>query len=253
MTQLLDRPTEGRPSPWLNASAPAFTQRGVSAYQAHAGASAERALRSAFPTVDAVLGGEAFDTLARRFWREHPPVRGDLGQWGEGLASFIDTQGRLDEAPYLADVARLDWTLAQAERAPDRPFDPASLQRLGEAEASALFIQLVPGAAVLHSTWPLASIWLAHQATDEADPFAPVRKALAERREDWALVWREGWRARAVQVDAPTARWTLALLQDASLAEAFEAAGDGFEFEPWLVLALQSGWLSGVRIEPSTG
>ncbi|MBC7956024.1 MAG: hypothetical protein H7Y33_09170, partial [Cytophagales bacterium] len=41
-----------------------------------------------------------------------------------------------------------------------------------------------------------------------------------------------------------TARWTQSLLRGDSLQAAWAEAGDGFEFEAWLVQALQCGWIA---------
>ncbi|HJV63210.1 MAG TPA: putative DNA-binding domain-containing protein, partial [Albitalea sp.] len=83
--------------------------RGLRAYRANADASAARAMASAFPTVQMLIGEEDFAQLAREFWRAAPPLRGDLGEWGDGLADWIASHAQLAAWPYLADCARLDW------------------------------------------------------------------------------------------------------------------------------------------------
>ena len=60
--------------------------RGLQAYRANADASAARALGTAFPTVQALVGDEDFAHLAHEFWRFDPPTRGDLGDWGDAFA-----------------------------------------------------------------------------------------------------------------------------------------------------------------------
>ncbi|MBL0094465.1 MAG: putative DNA-binding domain-containing protein [Piscinibacter sp.] len=60
----------------------ARAERGLAAYRANASALAERALAAACPTLQAMLGEADFAALARAFWRDHPPQRGDLGEWG---------------------------------------------------------------------------------------------------------------------------------------------------------------------------
>src|SRR5204863_65107 len=56
--------------------------RGLQAYRANADASAARALATAFPTVQQLVGEQDFARLARDHWRACPPQRGDLGEWG---------------------------------------------------------------------------------------------------------------------------------------------------------------------------
>ena len=56
---------------WLRGT-PARQRRGLQAYQAHAGALAERALIAAFPTVAELVGAESFAALARACWQAWP-------------------------------------------------------------------------------------------------------------------------------------------------------------------------------------
>ncbi len=223
-------------------------QRGMQAYQANAGASAERALASSFPTVQALMGDESFAALARAFWHARPPVRGDLACFGEGLPAFIADSEQLIDVPYLADSARLDWLLAVAEHAADATTDVASLNLMAELTPPTLKLELMPGVALLASAYPVVSVWRAHQAgEDAAAQWAAARLALAAGTGESAVVWRSGWRAQAMVVGADTARWMMSLLRESTIAVALDAAGERFEFEPWLLLALQQGWLLRAR------
>ncbi len=219
---------------------PAGVARGLQAYQANAGASAERALAAAFRTVQALVGDDSFAALARAYWQAEPPERGDLAQFGAGLPAFIATSEQLADVPYLADVARLDWLLAEAERASDAQVAPETLQLLSEVDPARLHLALMPGVAVLASPYPIVSLWKAHQPTDDA---AEQRRRLDLSRGEHAVVWRAGWRACAEAIDPATAQWMQALLNGESLAAALEHAPSGFAFEAWLVQALQQQWL----------
>lgn len=234
--------------PWA-AARPAGVRRGLQAYQANAGAAAERALAASFPTVQALMGDESFATMARAFWHAHPPMRGDLACFGEGLPSFIAASDQLADVPYLPDVARLDWWLACAERARDEAPEPATLALLAEHEPAQLRITLLPGTAVLGSAFPVVSLWRAHQPGDEAVAHRDAaRAALAAGQGEHAVVARAGWRAVATAVDAPTARWMGSLLRGQTLASALSDAGEGFDVEVWLVQALQQPWLGRVCV-----
>jgi hypothetical protein len=246
MSALLKR-DEGVLQGWVGHAA-VRAQRGMQAYQANAGASAERALAASFPTVQALVGEESFAAMARAFWHANPPLRGDLAWFGEALPAFIADSEQLADVPYLPDVARLDWLLALAERAADGKAEAATLNLLAEADPSELCIELMPGVAVLASAYPVVSLWLAHQAGDDAATHrANARNALAAGVGEQALVERAGWRGSALVVDAASARWTRSLLRGDTLSQALAEAGDGFEFEPWLVQALQRGWLMRVK------
>jgi hypothetical protein len=234
--------------PWLQPGAPRRLARGLATYRANAGAHAERALAAAFPTVQALIGAEAFAALARAVWRAHPPSRGDMACFGASLLSFLAEEAAPPEVPYLRDSARLDWALAQAECAVDGTLDAASLALLGSIDAGQLLPRLAPGFSVVRSAWPVLSIWRAHQAAEDGpQALAEAQQALREHRGETAMVWRQGWKSRAVLLrDEPEARWCEALLQSPSLAAALDQAGEGFDIERWLPQALQQGWLLGV-------
>lgn len=235
-------------------------QDGVSAYRGNACAAANATLAATFPTVAALVGDASLRLLARAYRQAEPPARGDLAWFGEQLPDFIAASTDLAELPWLADVARLDWALAQAEAAPDAEPDRASLALLAELDPAALRLRLAPGSALLESRWPVVTIWQAHQAPEpgsadasqaalaDADSrWALVRAALAGRRGETALVWRDGWRARVAAPAPAEAALIGALLSGASLGDALQAAGPALDFGAWLAGALQTGRLLGAQ------
>lgn len=222
--------------------APHVAAPGLHAYRAHAHAAAERALAAACPTVGALLGPEDFARLAREFWHAHPPLRGDLGEWGDALPAWIEAHPGLAEWPYLADCARLDLALHRCERAADASPDPASLALLAATEPARLHLRALPGVAVITSRWPLASIHAAHTDGDER-LFDRARDRLRAGEGEAVVVARAGWRGAVHAVDAAGAAFLQAVLDGADLAHALDAAGDGFDFAGWLAHALRGRWL----------
>jgi len=221
-------------------------RRGLAAYRANAGALAERALAAAFPTVAQLVGDETFAALSRAFWHADAPRLGDIGEWGEALADFVAADPQLASEPYLADVARLDWSVHRAERASDDAPEPQGLALLGSLPPERLRVRLRAGTAILVSHYPVASIWHAHRSDGDA-AFAAARQALAAGRGESVRVLRQGWRVGVSRCERADATFTAALLHGETLADALVAAGAGFDFEPWLIGALRTGMLAGVR------
>ncbi len=219
--------------------------RGLAAYRANAGAVAERALASAYPTLQQLLGEDAFAALARACWRHHPPTAGDLGLWGDALPALIAAAGSLASEPYLADIARLEWAVHLAERAADAT-PPQGLERLAHDEPAALALRLAPGTALVDSRHPVVAIWQAHRSSAD-DRFAPVRAAFAAGTGECALVARDGWRATVRALPPDEARYSQALLAGGSLGAALTAAGAAFDFQGWLIAALQQQRLVAVE------
>jgi Putative DNA-binding domain len=219
------------------------SSHGLAAYRSNAGAVAERALGSAYPTIAALIGAESFAALSRHFWHERPPVRGDVGEWGEALPAFIADSEQLAGEPYLADSARLDWAVHAATRAADASGAwPPALEALATTQPSQLRLQLAAGAAVVASRWPIVTIWQAHHGDEDFDT---VRAAFAAERAQTALVWRDDrFKVHVEALDnSADAAFTAASIAGHSLAAALDAAGALFSFERWLERALRSRWL----------
>lgn len=261
---------------WLRAPRHGPTvARGLAAYRAHAGHLSERALAAAFPTVQQLLGEESFALLARDFWRQQPPQQGDLATWGAGLPAFIAQVPTLAEEAYLPDTARLEWALHRLQAAADAPAPaadglPPGLPRLATHEPAGLWLQLPPGSELLVSRWPVFSLWQAHRAgaegEEDAGPaesaraadsvsataaFAAARAALAAGRGEQGLLTREGWAPRAWPLGEAEARFVGALLAQQPLAAALDVAGTAFDFQAWLIAALQRRLLVAVSLQPT--
>jgi hypothetical protein len=215
---------------------------GLGVYRANAHAHAERTLAGTCPVVHALLGDGAFHALARALWHRHPPLSGDLGEWGEALADFIAAEPDLDELPYLSDVARLEWALHQAARAPEARPDPASFARLQTDDPDQLHPRAAAGSWVLASPWPVLSIVDAHLHGEPG--FDTVAQSLRDGVQEAVRVWRHAGRVHAAAIDAPTARFEARLLAGHSLGHALaEAPLD--DLSAWLTEAVQAGRLLG--------
>jgi hypothetical protein len=230
---------------WLRESG-ARAEQGVAAYRSNAAAIAERSLAAAFPTLQQLLGDESFAQLARVFWLQRPPQRGDLAWFGDGLPAWIEADAQLASEPYLADVARVDWAVHAIEQAADVAQPPAGLALLGELDPSRLLLRLRPGLVLQRSPWPVATIWQAHRR-DDAERFAPVREAFARGDGELALIARSDWRAQVEALDEGTFTFMSHVQRGDDLAHALENSGDAWAFDHWLQRALTQQWLQGIR------
>lgn len=239
------RGDDSRLAPWLRDGGER-AQQGLEAYRGNAAAIAERALASAYPTVQQLIGEPSFVQLARAFWQRQPPGCGDLARYGDTLPGWLADERQLASEPYLCDVARVDWAVHTIELAADVPVPPAGLSLLAEHDPSQLVLRLRPALALVVSQWPVVTIWQAHR-NDAGDRFAPVREAFAHGVAETALVARPQWQAAVSALDAAATRFMVALQRGASLAAALDAAGAAFDFEAWLGDALRQHWLQGVE------
>ena len=241
---LFDRPPESTPKNIAAQASPAWL-RGQKVYQTNGHALACSALGAAYPVVAQLLGGPSFEALARTLWHASPPQCGDVGRWGHTLAAFISASPPLADAPYLADVARLEWALHTCASAADAPPpNPASFALLAEHDLSRIFLRLAPGCAVLSSTWPVVSIVHAHLRPAESPTLGDVGRLLRAGVGEEALVWRTGFRPSVRSAPPGEAAWVAALLAGQTLGGALDSLPH-FDAAAWLSMAVQTGLLLG--------
>lgn len=243
-TQLLDL---------LEARSPQTT-RGLAAYRANGHALAERSLCAVYPVIAALMGSDNFALLARDLWHGHPPRCGDLAQWGDALPGFLQTNPQLADAPYLSDVAHVEWALHRAAGAPDVEPDLRSFARLGQEDPQGLALTLAPGIGVITSHYPVASLITAHLF--ETPSLAEAAQRLHDGQGEHALVWRQGVRPRVAGMGTAGTLLVKALLAGADLPQALDtacanagpgAASDVFDFSAWLNAAVTDGLVIGVH------
>jgi hypothetical protein len=224
--------------------------RGLQTYQANASASALRSVQTAYPVIAQLVGDETFALLARDFWSQHPPTRGDLAQWGGDLPVFIASITALQTEPYLGDVAKIEWALQIAATATDKTTDLTTFSLLTEHDPGALSLLLAPGTALVHSHYPIASILTAHLYASPS--FEEVGQKLQQKSPEIALVWRQGLRPMVALCTASDAAFVGQLLAGKSLLDALNTATEEesgkFDFNAWLPLAVQNGLLIGAQL-----
>lgn len=222
--------------------------RGLNCYKSNAHAMAERALMAAYPVVNAILSTDSMAQLARALWHAHPPMRGDLAQWGDSLADFIQRSPQLNALPWLPNVARVEWALHLAEGAADALADHNSLALLATGDPEHLTLRLAPGLQLLHSPFSVVAVVRAHQQATETEQAQAIERLgdiwcppIAEH----ALVWRLGHQpANLRTADEAEARFLSALLAGQALLPALESCE--LDFSAWLPEALQQGLVMGV-------
>lgn len=221
-------------------------QRGLQVYRANGQVLAERALAAAYPVLQQLLGDDSFAQLAHAFWHRHPPQHGDMNRWGAELADDLQQDPQLQDDPYLADVARLEWALHSCGMAADVEADPASYARLLSEDPATLALRLAPGCAVLPSAWPTVSIVQAHRlGTDLDEAGQRLRAGYAET----AVLWRAGLQPQLRAAQPGEAALLQALTQGQTLGHALDAAlaqAPDFDFSTWLQDAVTRALVLGV-------
>ncbi len=176
------------------------------------------ALANDYPAVRRVLGEGAFGSLVVRYERSFRSASHDLGRVGEHLARFLEDDPLAVELPFLPDLARLEWALAEAFVAvDDEPVTWASLASLGPDAVADRPLRLRAGTSLVRSPWPVSEIWRLRERAD-----GDVDLAL-EGRPEAIVVHRAGLELRTRQVSETEASLIERAAQGVRLAD---LAGD---------------------------
>ena len=136
----------------------------IAVYRGNLLANYTGALRDVYPVMLRLVGEAFFGALARAYARQVPSRSGDLHDFGEELAAFLEGFAPACELPYLPDVARLEWAVHRIFHAhvPER-LDPAELAAVPPEQLADLRFDLSPAARLLRSAYPVLTIWRVNQ------------------------------------------------------------------------------------------
>ncbi len=144
------------------------------------------ALDDTYPVLHAVLGDEVFSALGEEFVAAHPSVHRSIRWYGRELSEFLSRRPPYAEQPILAELALLEWTLAEVFDAADAEPQPRSALSAVDASAwSELTFEFHPSLRRLPLHWNTAAVWQA-VSRDETPP----DPACAEHPVPW-LLWRQ--------------------------------------------------------------
>lgn len=195
-------------------------------YRNNVAVSLTAALRTTFPVVEALVGTEFFNGMARAYVAGNPPQSALMALYGQSFPAFIAAFAPANPVPYLADVARLEAARVTAHHAQDAPCvtgdEFAALAP--EALADARFT-IHPSAIILESAYAIVSIWAAHQGMHD---LADVDVDAAEA----ALVVRPDMDVTVTRLAPGLAIALAALAADKPLGDAVQAAATEPAFQP---------------------
>ncbi len=149
------------------------------------------ALRDVYPVVERLVGREFFGFAADRYIPRHPSHHGNLHCFGGEFGAFLDGFPPAAGLPYLADVARLEWSVHESFHAADHA--AMALDRLAAVPAEELprlTFTLHPACRLLESRFPVHRIWQVNQPGVKADETVDLGAGgvrLLIRRRDYAV------------------------------------------------------------------
>lgn len=119
-------------------------------------------LAGAYPVIVQLVGEDFFRRITRAYIGQYGSKSGNLHRYGDAMAEFLAEYEAACDLVYLSDVAALEWACHRAYFAEDTAtleiVDLAGVppERFGE-------LILYVNGSLLHSNYPVAAIWHAHQ------------------------------------------------------------------------------------------
>lgn len=219
--------------------------RGLKAYQSNGHHLAQRVLSAAYPVTEQLLGPASMADLARALWHRHPPVKGDLGLWGNLLPDFLEKDAQLETEAYLSDVAKAEWALHLCASASDISPKPASFALLTTEDPVNLRFLLSPGCFAMSSRWPIVHILAAHLTGGPSleSVGADLRAGLTQD----LIIWRQGFAPQFRLAQFAEHQFLNLLIDGISVGAALDRSPD-FSFPDWFPMAVQTGMVLGVQV-----
>ena len=200
-------------------------QKRFGVYRNNVMVSLTESLRSAFPTVDMLVGEDYFRAMARVYISGNPPKSAMLATYGEDFGTFLDTFEPLAELPFLGDVARLEFAWLRAYNSADkRPLDPEQLQSIDPEQLGGLTFTLHPACQLLSAGHAAYSIWAAHKTEDPSSAMASV-----EDHPEEILITRPEWDVTVISMPSGGYTFAKGLADGNTLAEAAGMAAEAHE------------------------
>ncbi len=165
--------------------------------------------------VERLVGEDFFDRMAVAFARAAPPEAPQLDEYGSGFAGFVKDFPGTEQLPYLAELARLDWQVAELGRAQHCADGGPLLQLDGGVR--------LQFAAPLRSFAASCAIGRLRAAI-LAEDLAELERAAGATGEHHYALWRSEAGVIVRSVSASSARFLDAVLAGADGAAALAAA-----------------------------
>lgn len=173
------------------------------------------ALKEDFPATRAVLGDERFHNLVTGYLLEHPPTEPSITHCGSHLADYLRNHPMREDAPFIADLAKLERATVEVFPGPDAaPLDPDALRAVAVEDWPAMKLMLQPSAQILALDWRVSDLL---RAVEDRRPWSPAEQGAVK-----VVVWRRNSRVFHRDLDPPEANALEAAAHSATFAEICE-------------------------------
>lgn len=150
-------------------------RRRLNVYRNHFRKSLATGLADVYPATRELLGERYFDAMAGFYVAVRPPRDPRICRYGYDFPRFLSGRDELEDSPYVPEVARLEWAIAELGDAPDMTaIDWSAFQRMAGNLAGAVQIRFAPSVVLFDSEWPVHVIRARTLADMGAEAIAPL-------------------------------------------------------------------------------
>lgn len=214
---------------WAGSDGISATAR-LAVYRNNSRALFEQALERTFPVVRQRVGQDYFRQLTHFYRVAHPSRAGDLHEVGREFAGFVSSHLADSGYAWLAELATLEWAVADAGVAGDSSTTSvAALAGLSPDAVATVRLRFVPSLRRIAGTVPVPSVWRANQPGAQE---APVDLASGP---EYVIVHRTGDGVQLRAVSRNEFEFIDALAGDATLDAAIEESALAIERLPGLL------------------
>jgi hypothetical protein len=225
---------------WLTAPADVDLRDRLAVYVNGYPARIQEALNEVFPALAHVLGHATFTSLTARYIAATPLCSYNLNEGGAKLVDFLRSDELAEKLPFTPDLAMLEWRLARAFHAHEKP--PVELSTFGSWQLDdwdRAVLHFQPSVAVVRSAWPIREIWEAREV-----PREEIDIDLQGRPDD-VFVRRSGLALECTSIDPVQSDVLQALLDGQSLGDVssklIERGQDPADVSTWFAAWMQAG------------
>lgn len=218
--------------------------RGLKVYQNNLLLTAARSLSISYPVLEALVGQQMMVALAKRTLHLNRPQSGDWAEWGSELSNVLNCADDLmRQHPYLADMARLEWTIHGMRRRPPTHPKLSTVFLLEESDPESIAIKLSPSISLFESEFPVHGIWRAHRSQQQQGfDQAVFTAALSEDDSDGIFVVYELGGIQVRPIPRREFCWMLDISKGMSVSELLDRHPN-MDFAGWFAKAIERNWI----------
>ncbi len=215
-------------------------------YRNNVASSLRSAMAATYPVVEALVGAEFFAPMAQAYVADNIPSSPVLLEYGESFAEFLERFEPVRQLGYLPDVARVEWAFNESFHAKDA--EPITIKALSALDPQALeYVRfaLHPSLRLTRSSWPVLSIWQAHQ---QDDPAAHMEKIAGPRQGEAGFVVRPKFEVTATIVPVAAVDFLTELSNGKTLTQAADVITEAEQADMGAMLAtlFEAGLVAGL-------